>query len=78
MTEEDNLRKRINELQLELNKKDNEIGLYLDKIDGFEEEVMRYEEMFDEKAPKKKMKKAKEEKLNIELDVKDREVRELF
>jgi chromosome segregation ATPase len=77
MTEEDNLRKKINELQSELNKKDNEINLYLDKIDGFEEEVMRYEEMFDENAPKKKMKKAKEEKLNIELDVKDREIREL-
>ncbi|TKJ24908.1 MAG: hypothetical protein CEE42_09300 [Promethearchaeota archaeon Loki_b31] len=77
MTEEDNLRKKINELQSELNKKDNEINLYLDKIDGFEEEVMRYEEMFDEKAPKKKMKKAKEEKLNIELDAKDREIREL-
>jgi chromosome segregation ATPase len=77
MTEEDNLRKRINELQLDLNKKENEINLYLDKIDGFEEEVMRYEEMFDEKAPKKKMKKIKEEKLHIELDAKDREVREL-
>jgi chromosome segregation ATPase len=77
MTEEDNLRKKINELQSELNKKDNEINLYLDKIDGFEEEVMRYEEMFDENAPKKKMKKAKEEKLNIELDAKDREIREL-
>jgi chromosome segregation ATPase len=77
MTEEDNLLKKINELQSELNKKDNEINLYLDKIDGFEEEVMRYEEMFDEKAPKKKMKKAKEEKLNIELGAKDREIREL-
>jgi len=77
MTEEDNLRKKINELQSELNKKDNEINLYLDKIDGFEEEVMRYEEMFDETAPKKKMKKAKEEKLNIEIDAKDREIREL-
>ena len=77
MTEEDNLRKKINDLQAELNKKENEINLYLDKIDGFEEEVMRYEEMFDENAPKKKMKKAKEEKLNIELDAKDREIREL-
>ena len=77
MTEEDKLRKKINDLKLELNKKDNEINLYLDKIDGFEEEVMRYEEIFDEKAPKKKMKKAKEEKLKIELDAKDREVREL-
>jgi chromosome segregation ATPase len=77
MTEEDNLRKKINELQSELNKKDNEINLYLDKIDGFEEEVMRYAEIFDENAPKKKIKKAKEEKLNIELDAKDREIREL-
>jgi len=77
MTEEDNLRKKINELQSELNKKNNEINLYIDKIDGFEEEVMRYEEMFDENAPKKKMKKAKEEKLNIELNAKDREIREL-
>lgn len=77
MKEEDKLRKKINDLQSELNKKDNEINLYLDKIDGFEEEVMRYEVMFDEKAPKKKMKKAKEEKLHIELDAKDREIREL-
>lgn len=77
MTEEDNLRKKINDLQSEINKKDNEINLHLDKIEGFEEEVLRYEEMFDEKASKKKMKKAKEEKLNIELDVKDREIREL-
>ena len=77
MTEEDKLRKKINDLQSELNKKDNEINIYLDKIEGFEEEVMRYEEMFDENAPKKKIKKAKEEKLNIELDAKDREIREL-
>ena len=77
MTEEDNLRKIIKELRLELSKKDNEIVLYLDKIDGFEEEILRYEEMFDEMAPKKKRKKAKEEKLNIEINVKDREIREL-
>ena len=77
MTKEDNLRKKIIGLQSELSKKDNEINLYLDKIEGFEEEVLRYEEMFDENAPKKKIKKAKEEKLNIEIDVKDREIREL-
>jgi chromosome segregation ATPase len=77
MTEEENLREKINDLQSELSKKDNEINIYLDKIDGFEEEVMKYEEMFDEKAPKKKIKKAKEDKLNIEIDVKDREIREL-
>jgi len=77
MTEEDNLRKRINELQLELSKKDNEINLYLDKIDGFEEEVMRYEEILDEKASKGKMNKVKEGRFNIELFAKDREIREL-
>jgi len=77
MTEEDNLRKRINDLQLELSKKDNEINLYLDKIDGFEEEVMKYEEILNEKASKGKLKKGKEGKLNIELSVKDREIRDL-
>jgi len=33
--------------------------------------------MFDENAPKSKIKKAKEEKLNIEINARDREIREL-
>ena len=79
MTEEgrDNLEARVHELENEIRKKDNQHNAYLDKIEGLEVEIMKYEEMFDEKAPKSKMKKAKEEKLNIELEAKDREIREL-
>ena len=77
MTEEEKLLRKIQDLQAELDKKENQIHAYLDKIDGHEVDIMKYEEMFDENAPKSKMKKAKEDKLNIELDVKDREIREL-
>ena len=77
MTEEDNLNKKISDLELELKKKENEINTYLDKIEALEVEIMNYEEMFDEKTPKKKLKKALEEKLNLELSNKDREIREL-
>ena len=79
MTEEDkdNLEARIYDLENELRKRDNQLNAYLDKIEGLEVEIMKYEEMFDEKAPKSKMKKAKEEKFNLELDAKDREIREL-
>ena len=77
MTEEEKLLRKIQDLQSELEKKDIEINSYLDKIDGHEVEIMKYEQMFDENAPKSKIKKAKEEKLNIELAAKDREIREL-
>lgn len=77
MTEEDNLNKKISDLELELKKKENEINTYLDKIEAFEVEIMNYEEIFDEKTPKKKLKKALEEKLNLELSNKDREIRGL-
>jgi chromosome segregation ATPase len=79
MTEEerDSLERKINDLELELKKKDNQLNVYLDKLEGLEIEIMKYEEMFDERAPKSTMKKAKEDKLNLELDAKDREIREL-
>lgn len=73
----DKLESRINDLELELRKRDNQLNAYLDKIEGLEIEVMKYEEMFDKKAPKSTMKNANEEKLNIELDAKDREIRDL-
>jgi chromosome segregation ATPase len=73
----DNLERRIHDLEDDLRKKENQLNIYLDKIEGLEVEIMKYEEMFDEKAPKLKMKKAKEEKLNLELEAKDREIREL-
>jgi len=77
MTEEDNLEKKVSDLELELIKKDEQFNTYLDKIEGLEVEIMNYEEMFDENAPKKKLKKALEEKLNLEIGGKDREIREL-
>jgi len=77
MTEEDNLEKKISDLELELKKRENEITTYLNKIEGFEEEIINYEEIFDESAPKKEMKKALEERFKIELNTKDREIREL-
>ena len=77
MTDEETLLKKIQDLESELDKKEIQINFHLDKIDGLEVENMKYQEMFDENAPKKKIKKAKEDKLNIELDAKDREIREL-
>ena len=77
MTDEEKLLRKIQDLQYELDKKEIQINSYLDKIDGHEVEIMKYEEMFDENAPKSKIKKAKEDKLNIEIDAKDREIREL-
>jgi len=77
MTEEEKLLRKIQGLQSELDKKEIQINRHLDKLDGQEVEIMKYEQMFDENAPKSKIKKAKEEKLNIEIAAKDREIREL-
>ena len=77
MSEEDNLEKKISDLQLELIKQEEQLDTYLNKIENLEVEIMNYEEMFDENASKKKLKKALEEKLNLELDAKNREIREL-
>ena len=77
MTEEYNLEKRISDLELELLKKEEQINTYLNKIENLEVEIMNYEEMFDESASKKKLKKTLEEKIKLELEEKDREIREL-
>ena len=77
MTEEYNLEKRISDLELKLLKKEELINTYLNKIENLEVEIMNYEEMFDESAPKKKLKKVLEEKIKLELEAKDREIREL-
>ena len=77
MTKKDNLEKKNSEFELELTKKEEQINTYLDKIENLEVEIMNYEEIFDENAPKKKLKKALEEKLSLELNGKDQEIREL-
>ena len=65
MTEKDNLANRINDLESELMKRDEKINTYLDKIEHLEVELMNYEEMFDESASKKKLKKVLEENCEI-------------
>jgi chromosome segregation ATPase len=79
MTEEDrdNLEKKNNDLESEIIAKENQIDEYLDKIEELENTIMNYDKMFDEKSSKSKIKKAMDEKLNTELDAKDREIREL-
>jgi len=77
MTEEENLRKKIDELKKNLEKKDNEMIGYIDKIDNLEEELMKLHELMAEEPSKKKSKKVKESKLQSELDAKNREIREL-
>ena len=77
MTEQENLLKKLDELKKDLDKKDNEIIRYIDKIDNLEEEIMKLHELMLEAPSKKKSKKVKESKLQSELDAKDREIREL-
>jgi len=65
MTEEDKdnfearIVKKIHDLENKLRKIDNQLNAYLDKIEDLEVDIMKYEEMFDVKAPKWKMKKVK-------------------
>jgi len=77
MTQEENLLKKIQELQAELDERNVQLDSLLDKIDDHEVKIMKYEEMFDERAPKSKTKRAREQKLNLELNGKDQEIREL-
>ena len=67
----------ITELKKEIDEKDNEISGYIDKIENLEDELMKLHELMSEEPSKKKSKKIKESKLQIELDAKDREIREL-
>ncbi len=77
MTEENNLKKQLERLQLEINKKDSEISEYLDKIEYLEDEIMKLEELIPNKKSKKHSKKVKQTRLEIELDVKEKEIRDL-
>jgi chromosome segregation protein len=77
MTEENNLKKQLERLQLELNKKDREISEYLDKIEYLEDEIMKLDELITDKKSKKQSKKVKQSKLEIELEAKEKEIRDL-
>jgi hypothetical protein len=60
-------------------RKDEEINIYLDKIEELEEIIMRLEALIPEEDIKKKSRKKKmmDSKLAIELDEKDKKFREL-
>ncbi|MFX1588362.1 MAG: hypothetical protein ACFFC1_09420 [Promethearchaeota archaeon] len=77
MTEEDNLRIKIKDLESQLEAKERELMSSFDKIDHLEEEVMALHEIMPAKDSKKKSKKVKESKIAFELAAKDREIREL-
>ncbi len=78
MSEEDDLKARIGELEKELENKDYEIHGYLDKIEELEEKILKLEILFPKEGDKKKGKKqqAIDSKLSY-IEEKDREIREL-
>ena len=77
---EEELKAKILELEDEIKAKDREIYDSYDRIDQLEENIMKLELCLDEegtKVSKKKKKSVKETKLEIELDEKEREIRDL-
>lgn len=76
---ENTLKARINVLEAEISKKDSEIHNLLDRIEEHEDTIMRLEALIPDEDNKKKSKKEKatDSKLAIELDEKDRQIREL-
>jgi len=76
---ENTLKARINGLEAEISKKDNENHNLLDRIEDLEDTIMRLEALIPDEDNKKKSKKkqATDSKLAIELDEKDRQIREL-
>lgn len=76
---ENTLKARINVLEAEIGKKDNEIHNLLDRIEEHEDTIMRLEALIpdDDNQKKSKKRQAMDSKLAIELDEKDRQIREL-
>ncbi|MCJ7647189.1 MAG: hypothetical protein MUP85_01115 [Candidatus Lokiarchaeota archaeon] len=73
----DALREQINELNKELNKKNNDIVHYSEKTHILEDEIIKLRELLPDEPSKKTGKKVKETKLQLELETKDQEMREL-
>ncbi len=76
---EDALKARIRVLEEELERKNREINDLLDRIEEYEETIMRLEALIPEEDHKKKSKKqqAFDSKMAIQLDEKDKKIREL-
>ena len=76
---EDSLKAKISELENQLEYKDKEIIGYLEKIEHLEDTIMRLETLIPDKVREdsKKGKKITDSKLAIELDDKEKEIRDL-
>lgn len=78
MTEVKDLEKEIERLKRELDSKNRETTELLDKVEYLEDEIMKLEQLVSHKGKSKKQsKKNKKSKLSIELEVKDKEIRDL-
>jgi len=78
MVTEKELRARIGELETELDSKEHEIIAHLDRIEQLEDQLLRLEAAYDEdESGKKKGSKVKSSKITIELEEKDKKIREL-
>jgi len=71
------LKIQMNKLNLELDKKDQEITLYLDKMHDYEEELMKLHELISKTHSEENVIKIIESKFNFELKEKEREIRDL-
>lgn len=77
---ENNLTDKIKELQNELEAKEQEVVKYLDKIEDLEETVMKLETLISDensKSSKKKWKKAKDSLLEMDVEEKEKIIRNL-
>lgn len=75
----DSLKKRIERLEIELEQKDTEIYEYLEKIENLEDTIMKLELLIPEEDENKKSKKQKkiESKLVLEVEDRDKQIRDL-
>lgn len=75
----DALKKRINSLETDLNKKEHEIYKHLETIENLEDTIMKLESLIPEEDENKKSKKQKAaySKLDLELEERDKTIRNL-
>jgi len=77
---EDNLKAKINELENELEAREQDILKYLDRFEELEETIIKLESFISDensKASRKKWKKAKDSLLEMELEEKEKHLRNL-
>jgi len=77
MTDEKALNIKIDELEMEMENKDKDLFQALDKIESLEDAVMRLEAMVPDAKGKKGKKKTGDSKIVLELEDRERQIREL-